>query len=83
MIEPAHGDEGPEILEITAVAGVFKPTEVETVAEIWSEFVAGRRLFEWLLLPHLQGKWKNIGLCLLWSSPAHRRYFRSVLDCGG
>jgi ribosomal protein S18 acetylase RimI-like enzyme len=39
MIEPARGNEGSRILEITAAAGVFKPTEVATVAEIWSEFL--------------------------------------------
>jgi ribosomal protein S18 acetylase RimI-like enzyme len=39
MIEPAQEDDGPEILLLTANAGVFKPTEVATVAEIWSEYL--------------------------------------------
>jgi ribosomal protein S18 acetylase RimI-like enzyme len=40
MIEPAREDDGPEILLLTANAGVFKPTEVAAVAEIWSDYLS-------------------------------------------
>jgi ribosomal protein S18 acetylase RimI-like enzyme len=39
MIEPAQEDDGPKILLLIANAGVFKPTELATVAEIWSEYL--------------------------------------------
>ena len=40
MIEPAREDDGPEVLLLTANAGVFKPTEVAAVAEIWSDYLS-------------------------------------------
>ena len=37
-IELASNGDGPAILRITATAGVFAPTEVKCVEELWSAY---------------------------------------------
>ncbi len=39
MITPAIEKDGAEILRIAANSGVFDPVEIETVAELWNEFM--------------------------------------------
>lgn len=39
MITPAIEKDGADILKIAANSGVFDPIEVETVAELWNEFM--------------------------------------------
>ena len=38
MIGPASESDGPQIVEVTATAGVFSPAEVDCVRELWSEY---------------------------------------------
>ncbi len=40
MVEEAREEDGPQILEIAEKAGVFKPSEVECVREIWNEYTS-------------------------------------------
>ena len=37
-IEPASTDDGLSIVEITSAAGVFSPTELSCVEELWSVY---------------------------------------------
>ena len=39
LINNAKREDGEEILQLTANAGVFKPTEVSTLGEIWDEYL--------------------------------------------
>ncbi len=39
MITPAIEKDGADVLRIAANSGVFDPLEVETVAELWNEFM--------------------------------------------
>lgn len=39
MIETAVEEDGPQILQLTAAAGVFKPVEVVCVQELWSGYL--------------------------------------------
>lgn len=38
MIEPALSTDGPSILRMTAATGVFTPTEVSCVEELWNAY---------------------------------------------
>lgn len=39
MISAAKTQDGPEILSITTGTGVFDPVEVDTVKELWTEYI--------------------------------------------
>src|SRR5262245_40544995 len=60
MIRPATEADTPAILALTAGTGVFKPVEVETLAEVLSDYyeqyaAVGHRCFVWEEDAHLLG----------------------------
>ncbi len=39
IIEPASKADGPSILKMTADTGIFTPTEIECVQELWNAYL--------------------------------------------